>query len=471
MLASVVRLAQGGTGRLAPTSFWTPANWLALDADDADQGSAGVLLLPGQTRLIQGGKDGVLHLFDAANLSGLGGNGMQQFQSTFSQNGGPKHIHGAPIYWNSPLGGLLYVWGEDDFLRTFRYNGIDFDAATYRRGTVLTPQIGQGMPGAFLSLSARGSQPGTGVLWANAVYDGDANQMTRPGILRAYDATNAVTELWNNYQVAGDDCGYFAKGAHPVAVNSKVYLSSFGVANKTSGGQVCVYGLKSRPVQPDGGLPVYIGGFSGATQFAYNGSAYLTGNVIRLTDGRPGQAASAFFLHAVPIAQFHAAFMFRIGAGPNVADGMTFTLQGTSPHALGASGGGLGVGVDANGGSAATGIPRSVAIKFDAYDNAGEGPNSTGLFINGVAPTVPATALPASIDLHAGHPFSVVVIYDGVTLTVTIKDTVTAALATQNYTVNIPAIVGAGSAFIGFTGGTGGLTAVQDVLSLNFTNP
>lgn len=469
---SVVRLTQSGSGSLRLADFWTPGNWPDLDRDDADQGSSGVLLLPGQSRLIQGGKDGVLHLFDSAHLSGMGGIGIQQFQSTHSQNGGGEmHIHGAPIYWNGPAGGMLYVWGENDYLRTFMFNGTGFNPAAYRTGTVIAPQIGQGMPGAFLSLSARGRQTGSGVLWANAVYDGDANLATRPGILRAYDATNAVTELWNNHQTASDDCGYFAKGTHPVVINSKVYLSSFGVGNTTSGGQVCVYGLKNRPAQPYGDLPVYLTGFAGATQFSYNGSAYLNGSVLRLTDSRQSQAGSAFFLHAVPIGQFHAGFTFQIGAGSASADGMTFTLQGSSPHAVGASGGGLGYGADPAPGSAATGIPHSMAVKFDLYNNAGEGANSTGLFINGIAPTLPAAALPANIDFHSGHPFSVLLGYDGTTLSVTIRDTVTAAAATQNYAVNIPAIVGGGSAFIGFTGGTGGSTALQEVVNLNFTNP
>ena len=46
--------------------------------------------------------------------------------------------------------------------------------------------------------------------------------------------------------------------------------------------------------------------------------------------------------------------------------------------------------------------------------------------------------------------------YNGATLTVVITDTVTNATATQTYTVNIPAIVGGETAYVGFTGGSGG---------------
>ncbi|MGD9722689.1 MAG: hypothetical protein AB7O59_15255, partial [Pirellulales bacterium] len=46
-----------------------------------------------------------------------------------------------------------------------------------------------------------------------------------------------------------------------------------------------------------------------------------------------------------------------------------------------------------------------------------------------------------------------------------ITDTVTQAQAMQNYTVNIPAIVGANTAYVGFTAATGGRTAFHNVLN------
>jgi hypothetical protein len=73
------------------------------------------------------------------------------------------------------------------------------------------------------------------------------------------------------------------------------------------------------------------------------------------------------------------------------------------------------------------------------------------------------------IDLHSGHTFNASLVYDGTTLQVTITDTTTQAKATQSYTVNIPSIVGGNTAFVGFTGATGGLTATQNVLSWTYT--
>ena len=59
--------------------------------------------------------------------------------------------------------------------------------------------------------------------------------------------------------------------------------------------------------------------------------------------------------------------------------------------------------------------------------------------------------------------------YDGATLKVTIIDSATQASASQSYAVDIPTIVGASTAFVGFTGGTGGLTATQNILNWTYT--
>jgi hypothetical protein len=146
-----------------------------------------------------------------------------------------------------------------------------------------------------------------------------------------------------------------------------------------------------------------------------------------------------------------------------MADGMTFTIQGVGSTALGVDGGGSGLGYD--------GIPSSVAVKFDIWNNEDGGfpASETGLYTGGEYPGHPAIdLLPAGIDLASGDPFHVTMHYDGSVLTVTITDTVTLVSASQSYTIDIPAQVGGGEAFVGFTGATGGLSAVQDVLSWSF---
>jgi hypothetical protein len=58
--------------------------------------------------------------------------------------------------------------------------------------------------------------------------------------------------------------------------------------------------------------------------------------------------------------------------------------------------------------------------------------------------------------------------YDGTTLKVILVDTNSSASNTQNYPIKIPAEVGGSTAFVGFTGATGALTATQDILNWTF---
>ena len=215
-------------------------------------------------------------------------------------------------------------------------------------------------------------------------------------------------------------------------------------------------------------------GFAGAAGLlTLNGSAQVSGTNLELTDGGGGEAGSAFSTSTLPVQRFNSTFEFQL-TNPN-ADGFTFTIQGQGATALGGTGGGLGYANDAGGG----GIPNSVAIKFDLWDNAGEGSDSTGLFADGDSPTIPVAGdnpvdtlvdlTTTGIDLHSGDVMQVALQYDGTTLQETITDTATNATFSTNYTVNIPAIVGANGAYVGFTGGTGGATAVQNILSWTYT--
>ncbi|HWZ26435.1 MAG TPA: hypothetical protein VN037_14230, partial [Verrucomicrobiae bacterium] len=193
-----------------------------------------------------------------------------------------------------------------------------------------------------------------------------------------------------------------------------------------------------------------------------NGNAAINPPNLSLTSTSPTfQKGSAWFPTALNIQKFTTDFTFQLSPGSPTADGFTFAIQGNSTAAIGSTGGNLGYGT----------IGKSVAVKFDLYSNAGEGTDSTGLYMNGAEPAVPATDMTSSgVDLHSGHVFAVHVVYDGTNLTMTITDTTNTALTfTQAWPVNIPGTVGANTAFVGFTGGTGGYTANQSVLSWTYT--
>ena len=147
------------------------------------------------------------------------------------------------------------------------------------------------------------------------------------------------------------------------------------------------------------------------------------------------------------------------------ADGIMFVIRNSPAgiNALGGSGGGLGF----------LGIPKSVGYKFDLHDNAGEGQNSVGVYINGAAPTVPAfTDLSSSgIDFHSGQPIAVKFKYSSGVLNVEIGQGNSSHFSFPG--VDIPGAVGGATAYIGFTAETGALSQRARVLSLiyNEGNP
>ncbi len=189
-----------------------------------------------------------------------------------------------------------------------------------------------------------------------------------------------------------------------------------------------------------------------------NGGATVADKVLHLTDLNPNEARSAFYRQEVDVHAFRTKFRFRIGGGPQTADGFTFCIQSGDSTLLGQPGGGLGY----------QDIPKSVAVKFDLWNNDGEGQNSTGLFRNGDKPSNPGALdlTPSGIDLHSGRPCDAAIDYKDGKLTLLITDAEDAKKRfAAAFDVDVPNAVGDTKAHVGFTGGTGGVGAAQDVLS------
>lgn len=204
-------------------------------------------------------------------------------------------------------------------------------------------------------------------------------------------------------------------------------------------------------------------GFPSPAGLALNGSATVTGNLLQLTN-TVNQAGSAYYASPVNIQSFTTTFTFQLLNA--IADGFTFTIQNSSLKALGSGGSTLGYG------SSKGGIPTSIALKFDIHNNAGEGNNSTGLYLNGATPTIPAVAIPTtSVLLASGDPIQAQVGYDGTTLTLKLVDQTTTKAFSQSFPVNIPQVIGSNTAYLGFTAGTGGSSAIQNILNWVLTNP
>lgn len=215
---------------LSVVDWFSPHNQDVLTQIDADLGAGGPLLLPGN-RLLLVGKDTVLRMLDANDLGRIQpqiDRIVQQFQAS------TRPMLNAPVYWESDkYGPAIYYWAATDPLKVFKLRNGQLDPSFAAQSSVLSgPSYTSAPP---MSLSAYGSQAGTGILWATSRTDSTASG-DQSGVLHAMDASDVTKELWNSLQNKDrDDLGNFAKFCPPTVANGKVYVATFS-------GQLQVYG-------------------------------------------------------------------------------------------------------------------------------------------------------------------------------------------------------------------------------------
>lgn len=221
--------------------------------------------------------------------------------------------------------------------------------------------------------------------------------------------------------------------------------------------------------------------FTGAcgTTLTCVGNAAVAGTVLKVTPALVGQSGAGYSNSAITLgtnASFSTTFQFQFtntgGIAP--ADGITFVLA-QNPTGLGGGGGGLGY----------VGVPHSVAIEFDTFNNGGldVSSNHVAIDVNGVL-TNTATANPygvATCDFGSGHlqtgcmsnghVWTVGIGYDGTNLTVTVQDDANPVQTViSSFPIDIAADLGTNTAFVGFTGGTGAGFENHDILNWQLAN-
>ncbi len=258
--------------------WFAPQNYDYLNSIDADLSSSGAMLVPGPTAsgqlLLAGGKEGKIYVFDPANMTKFHATTDTVYQEWQASG---SHIHSSMAYWNGPNGPTVYLWGESDKLKSFKFANGYFQTTPTQTSTMgVYPGYANG-PG--LAVSANGAAGG--VLWASLPYDGDAVHQHVGGILRAFDATDVSKELWNSKMSAGDDSGVWAKWTPPVIVKGKLYQATFS-------GKLLVYGVLP-PVAP--AAPTNLTTIAGNALIALNWTAapHATSYKVRrsLTPGGP----------------------------------------------------------------------------------------------------------------------------------------------------------------------------------------
>ena len=212
--------------------------------------------------------------------------------------------------------------------------------------------------------------------------------------------------------------------------------------------------------------------FTNCTGLQNNGNASCTGGVLRLTPSAPGQSGSSFSTTTVQLgtgASFSTFFSFRMSSVGGIgdedgtgADGIVFVIQPVS-STVGSSGGGIGY----------QGIPTSLGIEFDTYNNGvGAGDpngNHVGVDLNGSIASVQTALVPTR--MNDGNVWYAWVDYDGATLEMRLNQVNSRPVtATLSYPVNLATVLGTTQAFVGFTAGTGSGYENQDILSWQFNS-
>jgi len=242
----------------------------------------------------------------------------------------------------------------------------------------------------------------------------------------------------------------------PITVGASLTIKAIAIASGLANSDVSA---AAYVIQAAGTTINFSQGFSSVAGLTLNGSTVNGDDTrLQLTDGLLNQAGSVFWNQPIGVQSFTTQFLFQLSLARG--NGFTFTIQNVGPKALGGDSAGLGY----------AGIKKSVAVKFNFYNFDGEGNDSTGVYTDGALPTLPTVNLaPSGIELASGDTMQVTLTYNGTTLTMKLLDLVTKKAFAMSKAIDIPVIVGADKAYVGFTGGTGGLTASQKILTWVYT--
>jgi fibronectin-binding autotransporter adhesin len=193
-----------------------------------------------------------------------------------------------------------------------------------------------------------------------------------------------------------------------------------------------------------------VAALSGFSDVSLNGGATLNGNTsVTLTDGIGSEARSVFSNTPISVTNgFTASWTYTTNGG---ADGTAFILQSVSPSVVGAAGGGLGY----------QGLANAAGLLYNIYQSSG-----TAFSSNGTIPVYTTAGFTFSTA-----PVNVTVVYDPVAGTL-VETLAGAATITRSFSgVNLSTILGNAPAFIGFSGGTGGVTSTQSISNFSLTTP
>jgi uncharacterized protein YjdB len=243
---------------------FTPWDWDFMDCRDSDLASGGLLLIPGTTEAVAGGKKGMMYLVNTTNLGGMQPNDAGATQTlwfepdlsppypasctdangnTFSTDINSYEIFGTSAFFNGSV--YLGITPTSSVapgpIRQFPYSGL------LALGSYTNTSVQQGSMGSTPFISAAGTS--SGIVWmidhGQPIQDPLINVAT-PAVLRAFDASDLSVELYDSSQNPADTAGLGMKFSSPIVVNGKVFIGTAHdqLTTQNPQGELDVYGLK-----------------------------------------------------------------------------------------------------------------------------------------------------------------------------------------------------------------------------------
>jgi hypothetical protein len=201
---------------LSVADYFTMHNTDAESSMDQDLGSGGEMLLPdlkdnqGNTwhLAVGAGKDGHIYVVNRDLMGKFNTSNDSGIYQEITSNGLSAGVWSMPAYFNN----TVYFAADGDVLKAFSISNAKLTTPASSQSATGFPY-----PGGTPSISASGTS--NGIVWVV--------QNSGGGVLRAYDATNLATELYDSNQAANSR-DHFSdnKFITPMIANGKVYVGT-----------------------------------------------------------------------------------------------------------------------------------------------------------------------------------------------------------------------------------------------------